>query len=548
MAELILGPLLRYVGETEATVWVETDSPCEVEVLGHTDPTFEVEGHHYALVCVTGLAPGETREYEVSVDGASAWPPPDSPFPPSTIRTIERGRTTRIVFGSCRLALPHEPPYTLPKDEHPEGREFDALYTLANELGERPRESWPDLLLMVGDQVYVDEGSPRTREYIRSKRDIGEAPGLEVANFEEYTRLYWEAWGDPVIRWLLSTVSTAMVVDDHDMHDDWNISQSWRDDMDRLEWWPEREVGGLMTYWIYQHVGNLAPEVLAEHDLYRDVRAADDAAAVLREFARRDRRQHEGARWSFCRNIGDSRLLVTDDRTGRVLREDSRSIFDDHEWEWITEHVHGGFDHFVIATTDPFLLTPGLHHLEAASEAVCAGAWGGAAARVAERVRRALDLDHWAAFRASFEDMTRLVRDLGAGRRGDPPASITFLSGDVHHAYLAEAAFRRDAGVQSAVWQAVCSPFRNALDSHERAGIEFSLTRTGHAIGRALARAAGVRDPDVRWRFREGPLYDNQLATLTLDGRSAAVRLEKTVGVPDSDERSLELVFDHRLA
>ena len=31
MAELILGPLLRYVGERDATVWVETDGPCEVE-------------------------------------------------------------------------------------------------------------------------------------------------------------------------------------------------------------------------------------------------------------------------------------------------------------------------------------------------------------------------------------------------------------------------------------------------------------------------------------------------------------------------------------
>ena len=42
MPDLLLGPLLRYVGETEATVWVETDSPCEVEVLGCSEPTFTV--------------------------------------------------------------------------------------------------------------------------------------------------------------------------------------------------------------------------------------------------------------------------------------------------------------------------------------------------------------------------------------------------------------------------------------------------------------------------------------------------------------------------
>ena len=34
MARLILGPMLRYLDECSATVWVETDAPCEVEVLG----------------------------------------------------------------------------------------------------------------------------------------------------------------------------------------------------------------------------------------------------------------------------------------------------------------------------------------------------------------------------------------------------------------------------------------------------------------------------------------------------------------------------------
>src|SRR5215203_385287 len=68
--ELILGPLLRYAGETDATVWVETDTTCEVGVLGHTARTFEIEGHHYALVRLTDLEPGKTYEYEVFLDGA----------------------------------------------------------------------------------------------------------------------------------------------------------------------------------------------------------------------------------------------------------------------------------------------------------------------------------------------------------------------------------------------------------------------------------------------------------------------------------------------
>lgn len=59
MPQLVLGPVLRYVGKDDATVWVETDQPCVVEVLGHGERTFTVEGHHYGLVCVGGLRPGD---------------------------------------------------------------------------------------------------------------------------------------------------------------------------------------------------------------------------------------------------------------------------------------------------------------------------------------------------------------------------------------------------------------------------------------------------------------------------------------------------------
>ena len=98
------------------------------------------------------------------------------------------------------------------------------------------------------------------------------------------------------------------------------------------------------------------------------------------------------------------------------------------------------------------------------------------------------------------------------------------------------------------MYQAVCSPFRNALEAHEQQTIRFALTRAGVAISRALARAAGAREPDLRWRFVEGPFFDNQVATIELEGRQASMKLEKTVADPQSDERSLETVFERRLA
>ena len=101
--ELVLGPLLRHVGPTDATVWVETDSPCEVGVIvgGATTRarTFRVGGHHYALVMITDLESGSSYEYEVTLDAEKVWPEAGSSFPPSLIRTLGDGEAVKLVFG-----------------------------------------------------------------------------------------------------------------------------------------------------------------------------------------------------------------------------------------------------------------------------------------------------------------------------------------------------------------------------------------------------------------------------------------------------------------
>jgi hypothetical protein len=74
------------------------------------------------------------------------------------------------------------------------------------------------------------------------------------------------------------------------------------------------------------------------------------------------------------------------------------------------------------------------------------------------------------------------------------------------------------------------------------------MSRGFEAFTRALARSAGVADPGVRWRMiGDGPWFDNQVATLEIDGREIAMRLEKAVPVDTASAR-LERVLDHRLA
>jgi hypothetical protein len=546
MADLVLGPLLRYVGEKEATIWVETDSPCEVEVRGVREPTFTVEEHHYALVRLEGLEPAGSYEYEVGLDGERRWPEASSDLPPSVIRTLDREKPIDVCFGSCRVALPHTGKYVESKDSHSDGKEFDALRILAREMIRDEHDEWPEYLLLLGDQVYVDEGSPHTRERIRRRRGTETPPGEEVTDYEEYSWLYEESWSDPYIRWLLSTISTSMVWDDHDMSDDWNISQAWLQEMRQRSWWHRRATAGVMSYWVYQHLGNLSPRALDEDELYSRVRGNVHATAELREFAADVNTTAAGTRWSFCRDLGDTRVIFVDSRAGRVLEPGRREIVDSDEWDWIVEQASGDFDHLLVATTVPLLLSPGFHHLEAWSERVADGAWGRLASKGAEWLRRAVDFDHWASFARSFERMRELLEEVGSGKRGRAPASIVVLGGDVHHAYLAEVGFRAGSRVTSAVYQAVCSPYRNPLDSHERLAIKAGFSRPFTAAMRTLGDAAGAPDPGIRWRLTDGPYFDNQVATIRLSGREASIKLDKTEE-GEEGRRELECVFERRL-
>ena len=299
--------------------------------------------------------------------------------------------------------------------------------------------------MLLGDQIYADDTSEEVRAFIRSRRDVRRPPGLEVADFEEYTRLYWEAWGDPVLAWLLSTVPTAMIFDDHDISDDWNTSAAWVEHMRRQSWWDERIISGLASYWLYQHLGNLSPDDLDDDPVWPKVREAGDATRVLREFAFQADREVQGTRWSYRRDFGGTRLVVIDSRCGRVLEDGRREMVDDDEWAWIEEQAAGDFDHLLLATSLPFALAPAIHDLEAWNEAVTAGAWGRPMAWVGEKIRQGIDLEHWAAFGDSFDRLGALIEAVAGGHRGRPPGSVVVLSGDVHHAYLAESLLPRRA-------------------------------------------------------------------------------------------------------
>jgi hypothetical protein len=523
---------------------VETDDPCEVRVrttpsggppkplaAPHSEHTFEVAGHHYALVVVDGLGEGSVHEYEVELDQQIAWPAPNSTDPPSRIRTLDHARPQRIAFGSCRVASQHSVT---------RARRYgvDALDAYAVRTAQQPDDGWPDLLLMLGDQVYADDTTGRTRERIAARRDISVPPGAEVADFEEYTWLYHESWSDPEIRWLMSTVPVAMIFDDHDVRDDWNTSRVWRDAIRATGWWEDRIAGGLVSYWIYQHLGNLSPAELADDDVYGRVRTAaaagEDAGPLLRDFALAADREAEGARgyrWSFWRDLGTTRLVVLDSRCGRIL-DGKRSMLSDDEFAWIEERLDGDYDHLLIGTSLPWVLSPALHALEAWNEKICEDDARPRLAAFGEKVRQGIDLEHWAAFGHSFDRLARMIADVATGRHGaGAPATVCVLSGDVHHSYVCDvdvSPLADPAQIVSRIYQVTCSPVHNWVPGVMRAAFSIFWSPLLARVFEGMIRRGIVPRPPIAWRTTGGPFYGNTIATLVLEGRAGRVVLESS--------------------
>jgi hypothetical protein len=457
------------------------------------------------------------------LDGELVWPAPDSAFPPSRIRTPGGDGPFRLAFGSCRYASPSTV-------EDSEGIPPDALDLYAGQVAALPEDRWPDALVLLGDQIYADELTTQTRSWLHRRRHgSAEDDPLadQVADYEEYTRLYFESWRDPQVRWLLSTIPSSMIFDDHEMIDDWNTSAAWRREVTGQGWWHGRISAGLVSYFVYQHLGNLSPQELADNTTWQAVRGlsaeSDDAEPMLREMARRADEDPTTIRWSFVRHWGDARLIMIDSRAGRVLEETGRRMVDDAEFDWIEaamrRAVAEGVQHLIVGTSLPWLLPYAIHNLERWNETLNVRHVGRRRGRLAEKLRQAADLEHWAAFGHSFERLGAALVSIARGEAGRAPSTALVLSGDVHHAYAAELV--APDGLTARVHQLTVSPLHNQAPHPIRVGFRIGWSRGAQRFTGALARFAKARPSALAWTKRAGPFFGNQIGELVLTGREA---------------------------
>jgi len=303
-----------------------------------------------------------------------------------------------------------------------------------------------------------------------------------------------------------------MIFDDHDMIDDWNISGSWVRDMRSEPWWERHAIDGFMSYWIYQHLGNLSPATIEEEGILAQLVADSDGTDTLRSWAERSEAFTPvpgNYRFSHVRTLGDVTVIFVDCRNARHFENDRRLMVAEQEWAWVVEQARAVSGHLVLATSVPVFISDGLHDLQVWNERVCDGRWGAVASRLGERLRRALDLEDWSAFAASYAQFIDLVEELRSTAEG--PKSIIVASGDIHFSYAATLPTRPD---RTDVWQIVSSPIRNALISPERSVMRSALTRSGARFGDLLRRSVGAPVTRPYLVMHAGPLFANNMCEL----------------------------------
>jgi hypothetical protein len=191
-------------------------------------------------------------------------------------------------------------------------------------------------------------------------------------------------------------------------------------------------------------------------------------------------------------------------------------------------------DHLMLASSVPWLMPPAIGDLEAVNERYADRP--GRRGRLAEKTRRAGDFDHWPAFYKSFVRLAEIIARVAGYPTG--PATVSVLSGDVHHSYAARAEWAGDSAqpAGATVHQLVCSPVHNYVPLFGKPAFRLGWTRPAATLTRWWARRRGVPPLPLSWANTCGPLFGNTIATLQVNGRSAEVLFEQPCGSDALDE------------
>lgn len=193
------------------------------------------------------------------------------------------------------------------------------------------------------------------------------------------------------------------------------------------------------------------------------------------------------------------------------------------------------------------MFTPGgIHAIQQWDEAVCDGHWGRFGSWIGEKVRHAIDTEHWPAFDDSFRKFEQLLIDRATGTDGnEPPDTITVMGGDIHFSY-GVAIEPRNGVFTSRVHQVVVSPIRNILGASERRAMRFAESNAGRRVAEFLQRRVDRPPSRLRWDLDVDPIFDNTMGLLVFADGTATLTMERAK-LDDDGVEHLEMFKEMQL-
>jgi alkaline phosphatase D len=403
---LLLGPLVGGLSFDRANLWGRAAGPGRLhawvgrkEDLSDARPAgtslpLQAENGFAGVVPVEGLSPETTYYYALRL-GPGAPVYPDGRF--TTFPLPLQPVSFNFALGSCFRPGPGD-----------NGRTFE-------DLAQRAQAEDLRFLLMTGDQIYADEWKHN-------------GLGKVASTLDDYRSVYSHHFSQPPLRGLLRNLPAFMILDDHEVDDDWHWRDSQRQWAD-IPWWTKarRWLGGrppqerhlpaqrvryaLQAYW--EHQGMHAPAFrqpprLDHSGLYTFL--PDDPGSLAYAFY-----------------FGAAAFFVMDTRTMRVRSREERTLLGQAQWDllqaWLLEVKEIYPVKFLVSSS-------------------------------AVLFRMSIDFAHdrWSGFPTEHNRLLGFIAEQGI--RG-----VHILTGDLHAAHAVSAELYGPQAERIPVWEFCASPF-----------------------------------------------------------------------------------------
>ena len=335
----------------------------------------------------------ETDDLEEKLPAAAAWIdelkalPEEESLAEFTTFPADEGAGLSFIFGSCRY------PGLLWA-----AKKADRIYGSILQKFQAGGDAPPRFLLMVGDQIYADK--------MNRAIPLGRADSPS-----EFHERYVTAFGSPNMRHLLRTVPTYMILDDHEIEDNWVQGRIKNHDKRNLF---QTAISAYMSYqWIH------SPRNFDKNGPAED--------------------ENQGRRLFYSFECGGYPFFVMDSRTQRIRDDDDYVTEDNHLLGYPSKPTAPGYQGQINILCDwlveqqkkngnrpKFIVSPSVF--------VPNGIETAGAPDDQKANRKKCEDDSWAAFPVTRRQLLQtIVRE--------NIQNVIFLSGDVHCSNLATISF-----------------------------------------------------------------------------------------------------------